>query len=123
MLGYPQVNGFGEKMLKKYRIELGALTEVPVWEYHKRGKNWCAVITRDPKSPGGLGRQFLKFAYGEYFYLLDGLEVGVPVEFGADYYSSGGVKRANRRYGRVVEITDSELVLDEYNTSKEVFAI
>lgn len=34
----------------KSKIELGALTNVPAYEYHHRGKNWLAKIFRDPSA-------------------------------------------------------------------------
>ena len=57
-------------LLQNYAIEFGALSECPVWESHKRGKNWCAAITPDPKSPGGLARDFWEKAKGDYYYLV-----------------------------------------------------
>ena len=64
-------------------LELGALTEVPVWESHERGTNFAATLTGlNPSSPGGLDRVFWKRAKGGYFYLVpDGLQPGALVEF------------------------------------------
>lgn len=83
------------------RVEDGALSTVPpdCWESHKRGKNWLAVITVDPTSPGGLRRLFATRAKGSSYYMLPKLEVGDAVEFGADYYSGGGRKNARRWHG------------------------
>ncbi len=84
------------------RIEDGALTSAPVWENHKRGKNWLAIIASDPSSPGGLKRDFAVKAKGDSFYLEPTWIVGDAIEFGGDYYSGGGSKRADRWYGFVV---------------------
>jgi len=84
----------------KLKVEKGALLEVPIYEPHKRGKNWLAEIDLDPASPGGLKRRFFPRARGEYYYFI---EPGVfAVEFGADYYSSSYKKHPNRVYGVLV---------------------
>jgi hypothetical protein len=86
-----------------YRIEDGALAGVPCWESHKRGKNWMAVIETSPSSPGGLARDFATKAKGDLYYILPSLNPGDAVEWGADYYTGGGSKRADRWYGYVVD--------------------
>lgn len=84
-----------------------ALMEAPVWESHKRGKNWMAVISRDATKPSGLEREFIPVARGEGRYYLGGLDIAhrnpvpFPVEFGADYYSGSGKRHADRVYGVV----------------------
>ena len=104
-------------MLEIHNIELGALTSAPVYEAHARGKNWMAVVSSDPTSPGGLDRDFLDKAKGKYYYMVKGmLAPGDIVEFGADYYSSGGKKHPCRKYAKVVEITEDTLTLDVYDT-------
>ena len=97
----------------RVKIEHGAMTNAPIYEDHKRARNWLAVIRLDPKAPSGIGRKFMEKARGDrYFYLTDGLEVGQPVEFGADYYTGGGRKQASRWYGVVAEITEDEIVFE-----------
>lgn len=80
-----------------------ALLEAPVFEQHWRGQNWMAIIGIDPNSPGGLSRHWLPKANGGGYVVTD-LEVGTPLEFGADYKTSLGKKRPNRWYGVVVEL-------------------
>ncbi len=108
-----------------YGIEDGALTGAPVWENHKRGKNWMALISVSPSSPGGLARDFCAKARGESFYMMPSLSPGDAVEFGADYYSGSGKKSADRFYGYVVRV-DPEgdekkglLVLHKCSTGKD----
>ncbi|MFW6156940.1 MAG: hypothetical protein ACOC7J_06455, partial [Armatimonadota bacterium] len=68
-------------------VEEGALTEVPIYEGHRRGKNWFARIAKDPTAPGGLSREFADRAKGRYYYVIpEWATPGTPVEFGADYY-------------------------------------
>lgn len=100
-------------------IEDGALTTAPVYENHKRGKNWLAIIGADPQSPGGLERQFVPNGRGRYLYLVNVLKVGEAVEFAADYYSSGGRKHANRWYGVIREKSDTALVVEHFSTSAQ----
>lgn len=71
-------------------VEHGALCSVPVYEEHKRGKNWMAIISVNPASPGGIDREFVARARGQYYYHVDAALVGKPVEFGADYYTARG---------------------------------
>ena len=89
----------------KLTIENGALQEVPVWESHRRGQNWLAVIDLDPTAPGGLRRRFATKAHGDYYYMLPDLQIGDAIEFGADYYTTSGRKRAKRWYGVVTGLS------------------
>lgn len=106
------------------KISLGALIEVPKFEYHTRGKNWLAIISLDPDSPGGLARKFIKRARGEsYYYFVDQLKVGDPIEFGADYYTTGNNKRSDRAYYVVLEKTDEFLRIKKFDTAKQAVKI
>ena len=101
--------------------EDGALTAVPpdCWESHNRGKNWLALISPNPRSPGGLDRTFLEKARGgSSYYLLSGLSLGDAVEFGADYYSGRGRKNPHRWYGFIVGLTPTYLLLRAASTGK-----
>jgi hypothetical protein len=101
--------------IEEYSVEQGYLTDAPIYEPHKRGKNWLAVIELDPDSPGGLMREFMKRGRGEdYYYSVKELEVGDVVEFGADYYSSGGHKSPRRVYAVVLDIKSNSLKLAEF---------
>jgi hypothetical protein len=97
----------------------GALIEVPIFEKHKRGKNWMAVISINPTKPGGLGRKFMNRAHGEYKYSIEGLKKGNAIEFGADYYSSKLNRTPKRFYGVIVEITEKELIIEEMKTGRK----
>jgi hypothetical protein len=108
-----------ENNIGTYSIELGALTQVPAWESHRRGKNWLAKIKKDPTGPGGLGRVFLPKAKGEYFYMINDLKVGDPIEFGADYYSSSNRATRCRKYFVVREITTEKMVCEKFETASE----
>lgn len=111
-----------------YRIEEGCLARVPVYESHSRGKNWLAVISSNPKAPGGLDREFAAKCKGDLYYDAAGLVAGTAVEFGADYYSGGGRKNPKRWYGCVVrravyrpgtEEQAEYLVVVQHGTGKE----
>lgn len=104
--------------------ETRVLLEAPVWENHKRGKNWLATIEKDPAAPGGLGRKFAPKARGEGFYVLplDLVHAGDPVEFGADYYSGSGTKRADRWYGVVLARTNDLLTVEVSKTGARAVA-
>jgi hypothetical protein len=109
----------GDIMMRSFKIENGALVEVPIFEEHKRGKNWMAKISFDPRSPAGLSREFMVRARGKYFYMVEGLKVGDAIEFGADYYTTSRKRHTNRVYAAVVALTSTELTLELYSTSSE----
>jgi hypothetical protein len=100
----------------------GAMCSVPIYESHKRGTNWLAVIHIDPGQPNGLGRNFCRKAKGEFYYFTDNLKVNDVVEFGADYTSSGGNKSHRRQYGLVKSIQSDKIEIELFDTHKEAFA-
>jgi len=105
-----------------YEIEIreGALADVPIWEEHKRGKNWFAEIEFDLKSPGGLKRKFWQLAKGpNFFYIIpDDLDYPVAVEFGADYFTSGKRRIPWRWYGVIVNVTREKVIFEKWKTAK-----
>jgi hypothetical protein len=101
------------------KVENSALLDAPVYESHSRGKNWLAVITCDPTSPGGYARKFCKAGRGVYYYIVDQSIVGRAVEFGGDYYSGSGHKHVNRFYGIVISLTDTEIRVQKYDTGRQ----
>lgn len=104
-------------------IEDGALIYVPIFEAHKRGKNWLAIIKADPQAPGGYARTFQPNGRGRYYYLTGKLKPGDAIEFGADYISSGGRKTPNRWYGVVVNVSDTALRLARCATGIEAIKL
>lgn len=93
-----------------------ALLKAPVFETHYRGKNWLAVINVDGTCPGGLTRDFINRGKGDCLYLIEQITLFDVVEFGADYQTSVGKNKPRRFYGVVVAITETEIVLREYET-------
>lgn len=95
------------------KISHGALTEVPKWENHARGKNWWAKIAIDPTAPGGLKRVFANKARGDdFFYLVpDWCKPGTPVEFAGDYISGGGKRSRDRMWGVITEVHSDRIAL------------
>lgn len=109
-------------MIETYKIEDGAMVEAPVYETHQRGKNWMAIIEADPAAPGGLAREFVKRGRGRYLYIVGPEVVGKAVEIAADYTSSGGKRHPKRWYGVVRSVTDSEITIEECETSAAAIA-
>ncbi len=105
-----------------YKTENGAMTEVPCYETHRRGRNWMAIISPDPSAPGGLAREFVDRGRGKYYYLVDETLVDQPIEIAADYFSTGGNRSPKRWYGVVRSLTDSEITIQHYETSDEAIA-
>jgi len=104
------------------KIEDGAMVEAPVYETHKRGKNWMATIAPDPAAPGGVARTFVPRGRGKYYYIVSADLVGQPVEVGADYISSGGKRSRNRWYGVVRALTSEEIRIEHYETAAQAIA-
>jgi hypothetical protein len=100
----------------------GAMISAPVYEGHKRGKNWMATIAPDPAAPGGLARTFVPRGRGEYYYIVSTDLVGQPVEFGADYFSAGGKRHPKRWYGVVRALTGEEIRIEQYETAAQAIA-
>lgn len=119
-LPLPLVEG---NVVRGYQIEDGALTTAPVWEDHKRGKNWAAVIVADPKSPGGLGHAFLPRANGRYMYQIGGLKVGQAIEFAGDYVGGSGRPTPNRWHGVIRAVEPDRLVCEKCATSAQAITL
>lgn len=100
-------------------IEDDAMMNAPVYETHKRGKNWMAIINVSPTSPGGLGRIFIKKGQGPYYYMTNKLKLGMPVEFGADYYNAKGSRSVKRWYGVIRELTNTKITIEQFNTGRD----
>jgi hypothetical protein len=106
--------------LKKVKVESGAFVEALEWCNHKRGKNWLATISEDPRAPGGLRRQFWERGRGRFYYIIPrNLEIPCPVEWGGDYYTSRGHKDPRRVYAVLVEITETEATFEVCRSPRE----
>jgi len=99
------------------------MVEVPAYETHARGTNWLAKISPNPSAPGGLDRDFVERARGKYYYMITDLKPGTPIEFGADYTSSGGKRHPSRWYGVVVRVGDDAIDLAPTEGADEAFAL
>lgn len=97
----------------RLKIANNALLEVPIYEEHRRGSNWCAVIDIDGTAPGGLSRRWLPRGKGACFHLIESVVLFDPIEFGADYTTGTGRKRFNRWYGVVVAKTEDFLLVEQ----------
>lgn len=89
-----------------------ALIEVPIFEKHRRGKNWLAIISVEPTAPGGLGRKFCPRGNGECVYIIEQLSRFDAVEFGADYLTWSGNTARKRWYGVVIDIRFDFVLLE-----------
>lgn len=108
------------------KVVAGALTVVPIQpldDKRSRWRTWMAVIARDPKSPGGLARQFMPRARGDYYYIVENnIKLFDPIEFGADYVK--GSRRTTRRwYGVVVDVEPNAITLVPVEDSNEAFEV
>jgi hypothetical protein len=100
-------------------------SDIP-YEGHSRGTNFCAKIWKDPKSPGGLGREFCSKACGDYAYDLATLSVNDVIEIANDYTSGGGRRSRIRHFYIVCEICatgeeDQYCWMQEFDTAAKAF--
>ena len=103
----------------EYKIEMGAMMGCPLYDTHSLSKNWLALIRLDPRSPGGIKREFCEKAKGEeYYYLTSGLYEGAAVEFGVNYYTGSGRKRPARWYGIVKEMKEDLIIFEEFEDAR-----
>lgn len=109
----------------KLRILEGGLCDVPIYEDHSRGRNWCATVTANPTAPGGMDRNFWPRARKNnalFFYVVPPeLHTPCVIEFGADYVAFSGRKHPKRWHGVLVEVTRTELVLTACSGAREAF--
>lgn len=97
--------------LKRLALAIdGDAIENPIYESHKRGTNWCAVMTG--KNAANMDRQFL--AQRGMIIDVSNVEIGATLEIAGDYTSSGGNKQRNRITGVVIDKTGGELLIDVY---------
>lgn len=100
-----------EKIFKTALVNR-CLTDVPVFEDHKRGKNWAATITFDDQMAPERGFWEKCKPSSPYYYLLPKeAKIGDLVEFGADYLSGSGHRAQNRKFYKILGISEKELVL------------
>jgi hypothetical protein len=106
--------------IRKVKIENGAFVEALEWCAHRRGKNWLAFISEDPRAPGGLKRVFWERGRGRFYYIIPrNLECPCPVEWGGDYYTASGHKDPGRTYAVLVELTEDEAVFEVCGSPRE----
>lgn len=104
--------------VQRYAIEGGALTTVPIWEDHRRGRNWMAVLKPNPTAPGGWDRRFAEKARGDLFYIMSDVFLGDILEFGADYYTGMGKKNPRRTFGVVTSISQVAMEMVPFPDAK-----
>jgi hypothetical protein len=95
----------------------GAIVSSPVCDSNRRAKNWMAVIYPEPLMPGGIGRQWMPHARGEFLYVVHTLRVNDPVEFGADYVTTLGRRHPKRWFGVVRVLTDSMIDIENVGSA------
>ena len=101
-----------ETLTLTLKVGKGRLLEVPVWAGPKE-RSWLAVISRHHRYH--MERAFLQPIPSGMGYILDGLRLYSPIEFGADRKHPSrppGPARQRRLYGVVIELADDHLTLE-----------
>lgn len=95
----------------------------PIWEYHRRARNWLARIEEDPDAPGGFTRKWCERGRGRFKYSAASLLEGDTIEFGADRIWADGEGRCRERWvGEIVKITDTDMQTRYFSTPEDMFA-
>jgi hypothetical protein len=96
----------------------GAMADVPLWSNAEGCRNWAAIIKPDPDKPGGCDREFLRYARGDWFYVLKDMRVkkGTIIEFASDF-----PERPRRVYCLVTRITKKQLDFQSYWDARDAF--
>lgn len=90
----------------------GRYLESPIYENHRRGRNWCAIITG--KNASNADRKFLQSNGREFD--LEKVQAGDVIEIGGDYITGRGNRIPDRRYYLILEISDENLTVEEFAT-------
>jgi hypothetical protein len=109
-----------------YRVPLEEwyVVEPPVWEDHRRARNWLARIAPDPDVPGGFSREWCERGRGRFKYSATSMLEGDTIEFGADRIWGSGDGRSRCRWvGEIVDVHDTHLAVRYFKTPKEMFDV
>jgi hypothetical protein len=100
---------------KAIKVE-GEAIENPIFEGHKRGRNWVAVLTG--KNAANMERRFLK-SHGSTVDLT-GVSIGSALEVGGDYISARGIRYPDRRYWRVTDLDEATMAVEVYASAAKL---
>lgn len=101
-----------EDQIKVLNFVENGVVENPVYDGHKRAKNWACLISG--KNSVSFERHFLK--QNDCLVEVSNIEVGDAIEFGGDYISCGGNRSSDRRYYLVKEIKEEGIIYEEYTS-------
>lgn len=107
--------------LKRMTLAIdGDAIENPIFESHKRGKNWVAILTG--KNAASMERHFLANKGRVVDVSKLSVTGGDVLEIAGDYTSTRGNKSRNRVCGVVVERTDEQMILDTYSSDAKALS-
>ncbi|WP_062223281.1 hypothetical protein [Aureimonas sp. D3] len=94
----------------------GGAMENPAFVRHKRGRNWCAILSGP--NAARMERTFLH-TRGATVDLSD-VRPGQVIEFGGDYVTSGGNRHYDRRYFLVLATDGAdEMTVERHDTAAQ----
>ena len=88
------------------------IIESPVYDPHKRAKNWCAILNGENSVK--CIRIFVKMRGSKIDCSL--FKEGMAIEIGGDYISGGGVRHPDRRFYTVKSISGESIETEQHNT-------
>ena len=94
---------------KTIAVEFGAFNN-PIFENHKRGRNWAAEVTG--KNAANCDKRFLKKRGA--IIDLEGIAPGAVIEIAGDYTTARGGFRPDRRYWLVRSLSETEMKVEEW---------
>lgn len=112
-----------ESEVKSMKIVGGALVDAPVYQKHKRGRNWMAKIRPNALVAGGWEREFMPQGPGDMLYIVSRVFPGDVLEFGADYTTTLGKRTKSRKYAFVVSIDTLQIRVREFDNAMDAWSL
>jgi len=104
-------------------VIMGAIQSAPLYWSGRRRASWAAQIKIAPQSPGGLARNFIIKAHGDFLYMVDKLSVGDALEFGAKETNyAGKITERAQVYG-VVRENGERFVVEMFDNSLDAIKV
>lgn len=101
-----------EETIETFEFVEDGIIENPVYDSHKRAKNWAAVL--EGRNSVNLELIFLKTRGKKVD--ATSLQVGQAIEFGGDYISGGGRRHPDRVQYVIEDISEKHIVMKQYPT-------
>lgn len=110
----------------KLRIHAGQIIDFPSIPHGPKPLRWCAVISRDYRTPDTIHREPLSYNRSPYFPRFDPspLKLHDALEFGVQWYQPGPRPHHNdRRFFVITELSSEHLALQPCNSALDAIEL